>query len=56
MNNAYLARGELEWELLEGWWTDAGTFESLMKANELVGQRVPAEESGKQVSRQKARG
>jgi len=36
VNNAYLARGELQWDLLEGWWTDAGTFESLMKANELV--------------------
>jgi len=56
VNNCYLQKGQLACDILEGWWTDAGTFESLMKANELVGQRVPAEESGKQVSRQKARG
>jgi glucose-1-phosphate thymidylyltransferase len=36
VNNAYLARGELEWDELEGWWSDAGTFESLYKASKLV--------------------
>ena len=34
---AYLRAGTLTWGLLEGWWTDAGTFESLRRANELVG-------------------
>src|SRR5688500_3946274 len=28
VNNAYLSRGETTWDELEGWWTDAGTFES----------------------------
>jgi glucose-1-phosphate thymidylyltransferase len=42
VNNAYLARGELYWDLLEGWWTDAGTFESLLKANQLVGKAEAA--------------
>jgi glucose-1-phosphate thymidylyltransferase len=28
----------LTWDLLEGWWTDAGTIESLYLANQLVGQ------------------
>ena len=32
VNNAYLARGDLTYEILEGWWTDAGTFESLHRA------------------------
>jgi glucose-1-phosphate thymidylyltransferase len=32
VNNAYLARGDLTFEILEGWWTDAGTFESLHRA------------------------
>ena len=32
VNNAYLARGDLTYEVLEGWWTDAGTFESLYRA------------------------
>jgi glucose-1-phosphate thymidylyltransferase len=36
VNNAYLARGELEWDELDGWWSDAGTFESLFKASTLV--------------------
>jgi len=36
VNNAYLARGALQAEEIEGWWTDAGTFESLHHANVLV--------------------
>jgi glucose-1-phosphate thymidylyltransferase len=35
VNNAYVARGEMGFDLLTGWWTDAGTFESLARANEL---------------------
>ncbi|HEX7127818.1 MAG TPA: sugar phosphate nucleotidyltransferase [Thermodesulfobacteriota bacterium] len=36
VNNAYIQRGTLEWDVLEGWWTDAGTFDSLLRANMLV--------------------
>jgi glucose-1-phosphate thymidylyltransferase len=36
VNNAYISRGEMTWEELEGWWTDAGTFESLLRASNLV--------------------
>lgn len=36
VNNAYLAQGTLTYNLLEGWWTDAGTFESLDHAWRLV--------------------
>jgi len=36
VNNAYIARGQMTWEELEGWWTDAGTFESLLLASNLV--------------------
>jgi glucose-1-phosphate thymidylyltransferase len=36
VNNAYLRDGQLTWEVLEGWWTDAGTFDSLLQANQLV--------------------
>jgi glucose-1-phosphate thymidylyltransferase len=28
VNNAYIEKGELTWDILEGWWTDAGTFAS----------------------------
>jgi glucose-1-phosphate thymidylyltransferase len=36
VNNAYIARGDLTFDVLPGWWTDAGTFESLARANELL--------------------
>ena len=36
VNNAYIAAGTLTWDVLEGWWTDAGTIESLYHANQLV--------------------
>jgi len=39
VNNAYLKRGELEHSILDGWWTDAGTFESLLRANNLVAKK-----------------
>ncbi len=38
VNNAYIERGELTWEELEGWWTDAGTFESLLRASSMVAE------------------
>ena len=38
VNNAYIKTGMLTWDLLQGWWTDAGTIESLYLANQLVGQ------------------
>jgi glucose-1-phosphate thymidylyltransferase len=36
VNNAYIREGDLHYDVLEGWWTDAGTFESLFRANQLV--------------------
>lgn len=36
LNNQYLEEGELRHSVVEGWWTDAGTFESLLLANNLV--------------------
>ncbi|MDQ3753613.1 MAG: sugar phosphate nucleotidyltransferase, partial [Acidobacteriota bacterium] len=38
VNNAYIERGEMTWDELDGWWTDAGTFESLLHASQLVAQ------------------
>lgn len=38
VNNAYIARGEMSWQELEGWWTDAGTFDSLRRASNLVAE------------------
>lgn len=36
VNNHYIDRGEMTWGELDGWWTDAGTFESLLHATNLV--------------------
>lgn len=36
VNNHYLSRGDLTFDILEGWWTDAGTVESLYRATSLV--------------------
>jgi glucose-1-phosphate thymidylyltransferase len=38
VNNAYLQEGTLTHSMLEGWWTDAGTFESLRAATNLVAE------------------
>jgi glucose-1-phosphate thymidylyltransferase len=38
VNNAYIERGAMTWNQLDGWWTDAGTFESLLRASNLVAE------------------
>lgn len=47
VNNAYILRDELTYDVLEGWWTDAGTHASLAKANELAQGLFFGEEFGK---------
>ena len=36
VNNAYIKKGSLTYDILKGWWTDAGTSESLLKSNMLA--------------------
>jgi glucose-1-phosphate thymidylyltransferase len=38
VNNHYIQRGEMTWNELDGWWTDAGTFQSLRHASNLVAE------------------
>jgi glucose-1-phosphate thymidylyltransferase len=38
VNNAYIQEGTMSFGYLDGWWTDAGTFDSLMRAANLVYQ------------------
>jgi glucose-1-phosphate thymidylyltransferase len=48
VNNAYIREGSMTYAHLEGWWTDAGTFDSLLRAGNLVAetkQRAAAEGS-----------
>jgi glucose-1-phosphate thymidylyltransferase len=40
INNSYITEGTLHHTLLEGWWTDAGTFESLWHASNMVRDKV----------------
>lgn len=39
VNNAYLNLGMLEYDIVDGWWTDAGTFDSLLHAAQLVADK-----------------
>ncbi len=45
VNNAYIRQGDMTFDVLDGWWTDCGTFESLLRANKLVAQK--AQKAGK---------
>lgn len=44
VNNAYIVQGTLESDVVEGWWSDAGTFESLLRASQLVASSRPGEQ------------
>ncbi|HXW56402.1 MAG TPA: sugar phosphate nucleotidyltransferase [Candidatus Cybelea sp.] len=67
VNNFYIEEGTLTYEILDGWWTDAGTFESLLRANTLVAEtganklgktippRVSAPTGGKRPAREALR-
>ncbi len=38
VNNAYIKRSDMTYETMAGWWTDAGTFQSLYRANQMVAE------------------
>jgi glucose-1-phosphate thymidylyltransferase len=40
VNNSYLSEGKLSHDVIEGGWTDAGTFESLWRATKMVREKV----------------
>jgi glucose-1-phosphate thymidylyltransferase len=42
VNNSYIAEGQLTHDVIDGWWTDAGTFESLWKASNLLREKQVA--------------
>jgi glucose-1-phosphate thymidylyltransferase len=45
VNNAYIQEGSMSYSFLDGWWTDAGTFESLLRAANLVAETRTTEVS-----------
>lgn len=46
VNNKYIERGEMSFDILQGWWTDAGTHNSLARANEMAGDVFFGKEFG----------
>ncbi len=46
VNNAYIREGSMTFSHLDGWWTDAGTFDSLLRAANLVSQSVNGNAGG----------
>ena len=47
VNNAYIREGTMTYSYVDGWWTDAGTFESLRRATNLVAQSAEPERRAK---------
>lgn len=56
VNNFYIEEGKLTYEILEGWWTDAGTFDSLLRANNLVAEtganKLPIRDASERLPKQ----
>ena len=40
VNNYYISKGAMEYGVLEGFWSDAGTFESLLRASIMVKEHI----------------
>jgi len=40
VNNSYIVEGTLTHSIMQGWWTDAGTFESLWHASSMVREKA----------------
>ncbi|MFH1478621.1 MAG: sugar phosphate nucleotidyltransferase [Candidatus Omnitrophota bacterium] len=39
VNNVYISKGEMTFSMMDGWWTDCGIYESLLKASNLVAEK-----------------
>ena len=50
LNNSYLEEEQLTYSVLDGWWTDAGTFESLRLATNLVAESVGKRQEAEEVA------
>ena len=50
VNNAYIREGNMTFSYLDGWWTDAGTFESLLRAGNLVSQTQAQRENSERLA------
>jgi glucose-1-phosphate thymidylyltransferase len=50
VNNHYINRGEMTWNEIDGWWTDAGTFESLLRASNMIAESGANKLDGKKAA------
>lgn len=46
VNNSYIEKGTMKYDILEDFWTDAGTFESLLHASNLVAKKANESKKG----------
>lgn len=44
VNNQFIDWGEMSYDVLDGWWTDAGTIDSLLKASNLAARMAAAKD------------
>jgi len=51
VNNAYLQKEMMQYAILKGFWSDAGTFNSLLRASILVQQHSEREQSEGQIQK-----
>jgi glucose-1-phosphate thymidylyltransferase len=56
VNNRYIEQGKMQYDILDGWWTDAGTFGSLLRASNLVCQKAEREKKKSSVLVRKQNG
>src|SRR5204863_1401905 len=52
VNNAYIREGTMTFSYVEGWWTDAGTFESLLRAGNLVARSAGVQGTAAEAGRE----
>ena len=50
VNNAYIREGTMSFSFLDGWWTDAGTFDSLLRAANLVAQMAAKKQASAELA------
>jgi glucose-1-phosphate thymidylyltransferase len=50
VNNAYIREGAMTFSFLDGWWTDAGTYDSLLRAANLVAQMAAKKQASAELA------
>lgn len=43
VNNAYIRNSQMQYDILDGWWSDCGTFDSLLSTSNLLASKIKGE-------------